>query len=68
MSERLSSIPEHAGSHLCNIIARNIEKSQLCTPRNVSNPPDLCHAEGLMDGVDRRRRKPVMRPQATVRG
>ena len=43
-----------------------IAKSQLCTPRDVSNSLELCHAVGLMNGVDRRRRKPVRRSQATV--
>lgn len=44
-----------------------IATSQLCTPRDVSNPLELCHAMGLMKGADRRRRKPVRRSQATVR-
>ena len=66
MSERPSSKPEQIGKHRYDIIAPTIAKSQLCTPPNVSDSLELCHAVGLMNGVDRRRRKPVRRSQATV--
>jgi hypothetical protein len=66
MFERPSSKPEEAGRHSCDIMTPTIGTSQLCTPRNISDSLELCHAMGLMDGADRRRRKPVRHLQATV--
>jgi hypothetical protein len=66
MSERPSSKPEETGRHRYDIMTPTIGTSQLCKPRYVSDPLELCHAVGLVNGVDRRRRKPVRRSQATV--